>query len=61
MYDTQNVLAQLRPLNQTLDQAKDGLFELNTKAIAFVKERPGTCLVAAVAVGFLIGRLAARA
>jgi hypothetical protein len=53
--------AQLQPLNQKLAEARDGLDHLNSRALAFIKERPGTCLLGAIAIGFIIGRLAARA
>jgi len=32
----------------------------NDSAISYIKENPGKCLVGAVAVGFLIGKLASR-
>jgi hypothetical protein len=43
-----------------LAQAKENLEELNARAIRFIKERPGTCLLGALAVGFLIGKIASR-
>jgi ElaB/YqjD/DUF883 family membrane-anchored ribosome-binding protein len=43
-----------------IEQAKRRVEELNTSAVAYIKENPGKCLVGAVAVGFLIGKLAGR-
>ncbi len=43
-----------------LDEARRNLVDLNTRTIAFIRANPGTCLVGAVAVGFLIGKLASR-
>jgi ElaB/YqjD/DUF883 family membrane-anchored ribosome-binding protein len=43
-----------------IDEARQNLVDLNNRAVAFIKANPGTCLLGAVAVGFLIGKLAAR-
>ena len=43
-----------------LDQARRNLEDFNTRTVAFIRANPGTCLVGAVALGFLIGRLASR-
>jgi len=43
-----------------LDEARRNLADFNTRAVTFIKANPGTCLVGAVALGFLIGRLASR-
>ncbi len=43
-----------------LDEARRNIADLNTRTIAFIRANPGTCLVGAVALGFLIGRLASR-
>ena len=48
-----NVLPQLDPARRNLE-------DFNTRAITFIRATPGTCLVGAVALGFLIGRLASR-
>ena len=43
-----------------LEQAREKLSDFNTRAKAFIRERPGTCLLGAVAAGYLIGKLASR-
>jgi hypothetical protein len=43
-----------------LEQAKEKMNELNSRAKAFIRERPGTCLFGAVAIGYLVGRIASR-
>lgn len=43
-----------------LDEARRNLVDFNTRAISFIRANPGTCLLGAVAVGFLVGRLASR-
>jgi len=43
-----------------LEEAAQNLSDLNTRAINFIRANPGTCLLGAVAVGFLVGKLASR-
>ena len=43
-----------------IEDAKRRLTSLNDQAIDYIKENPGTCLVGAVALGFLIGKIARR-
>ena len=43
-----------------IDEAKRKLESLNTSAVSFIKENPGKCLVGAVALGYLIGKIASR-
>lgn len=43
-----------------IDEARRNLSEMNQRAISFIKENPGTCLVGALAFGFLVGKLASR-
>jgi ElaB/YqjD/DUF883 family membrane-anchored ribosome-binding protein len=43
-----------------LEEARRNLVDLNTRTISFIRANPGTCLVGAVALGFLIGKLASR-
>lgn len=43
-----------------IDAAKDGLADFNERAMAFARERPVACLVGALAVGFVFGKLASR-
>jgi len=49
--------ARVRP---QIDEARKKLESMNTSAIAFIKENPGKCVVGAIAVGFLIGKIASR-
>jgi len=43
-----------------IEEARKNLVDLNTRVVAYVKANPGTCLLAAVAVGFVVGRIASR-
>lgn len=43
-----------------LRAARDALTDIDHKVRAFVKERPGLCLLGAVAAGFVIGRIVSR-
>ncbi len=43
-----------------LEEARRNLVDLNSRTISFIRANPGTCLVGAVALGFLIGKLASR-
>lgn len=43
-----------------LDEARRNLEDLNQRAASFIRANPGTCLLGAVAVGFIIGRIASR-
>ena len=47
-------------LPEQLEEARRNLSQLNTRAVTFIRQNPGACLVGAVAVGFLIGKLASR-
>jgi len=49
--------ARVRP---QIDEARKKLESMNTSAIALIKENPGKCVVGAIAVGFLIGKIASR-
>jgi ElaB/YqjD/DUF883 family membrane-anchored ribosome-binding protein len=49
--------ARVRP---QIDEAKRRLSTMNDSAIGYIKENPGKCLVGAVAIGFLIGKIASR-
>jgi hypothetical protein len=44
-----------------IEDAKRRLSSLNGKAVDFIKENPGTCLVGALALGYIIGKIARRA
>ena len=43
-----------------LEEARRNLEDLNRRAQSFIKERPGTCLIGALAFGFIVGKLASR-
>jgi ElaB/YqjD/DUF883 family membrane-anchored ribosome-binding protein len=43
-----------------LDEARRNLIDLNSRTISFIRANPGTCLIGAVAMGFIIGKLASR-
>ena len=43
-----------------IEEAKRRVESLNSSAIAYIKENPAKCLVGAIAVGFLIGKIAGR-
>lgn len=47
-------------LGPKLKEAGDQLSNVNEKVKSFIKENPGTCLLGALAVGFVVGRLASR-
>ena len=50
--------ARVRP---QLNDAKRRLTSLNGDVTGYIKENPGRCLIGAIAVGFLIGKIARRA
>ncbi|HEX5746404.1 MAG TPA: hypothetical protein VFZ09_09170 [Archangium sp.] len=43
-----------------IDEARRNLEDVNTRVVSFIRANPGTCLLGAVAVGFIIGRIASR-
>lgn len=43
-----------------IDEARRNLEDLNTRAVSFIRANPGTCLLGAIAVGFIVGRIASR-
>lgn len=43
-----------------LQEARKNLTDLNAKTVKFIREHPGTCLLGALAVGFVVGRIASR-
>lgn len=48
------------PLATSIREASENVARLNDRALAFARERPVVCLVGAVALGFVVGKLAAR-
>jgi ElaB/YqjD/DUF883 family membrane-anchored ribosome-binding protein len=53
-----DVGAKVRP---QLDDAKRRLTSLNSNVTSYIKENPGRCLIGAIAIGFLVGKIARRA
>jgi ElaB/YqjD/DUF883 family membrane-anchored ribosome-binding protein len=51
--------AQLQAAEQ-MERIRDALISFDESARAFIRKRPGLCLVGAIAAGFLIGRLVSR-
>jgi len=49
--------ARVRP---QIEEARKRVSSMNDSAIAYIKENPGKCVVGAIAVGYLIGKLASR-
>jgi ElaB/YqjD/DUF883 family membrane-anchored ribosome-binding protein len=43
-----------------IEEAKRRFTSLNSSAIGYIKETPGKCVIGAIAIGFLIGKLAGR-
>ena len=43
-----------------IEEARQNLEQMNERATAFIRQNPGTCLLGAIALGFLVGRLASR-
>jgi ElaB/YqjD/DUF883 family membrane-anchored ribosome-binding protein len=43
-----------------IEEAKQQLNAINGKVKGFIRENPGTTLLAAVGIGYLIGRMASR-
>ena len=43
-----------------IEHARLLLDDLNQRALAFIRERPGTALLGALALGFVVGKLAQR-
>lgn len=44
-----------------IDQARRRLTSLNSDVTGYIKENPGRCLLGAIALGFVIGKIARRA
>jgi hypothetical protein len=47
-------------LEDGLAEAREELSDINEAVIDVIKRRPGTCLLIALAAGFVIGRMASR-
>lgn len=64
MESTQQLQQKAREVQERLgpqiEEAKRGLSDLNTRVKAFIRQRPGVCLFGALALGFVVGRIASR-
>jgi hypothetical protein len=43
-----------------IEEARRNLVDVNSRVVSFIRANPGTCLVGAVALGFIIGKIASR-
>ncbi len=43
-----------------LEEAREHLRDANQRLVAFIKERPGISLLAALAIGYVVGRMVRR-
>ena len=43
-----------------IEEARRNLVDVNNRVVSFIRANPGTCLIGAVAVGFIIGKLVSR-
>lgn len=43
-----------------IDRARHDLADLNRRLTTFIRENPGTCLLGALAFGFVVGKIASR-
>jgi hypothetical protein len=43
-----------------IDQARAALADWNQRAVSFIRERPGTCLIGALAFGYVVGKIVSR-
>jgi ElaB/YqjD/DUF883 family membrane-anchored ribosome-binding protein len=50
--------ARVRP---QIDEARRRLTSLNSDVTGYIKENPGRCLLGAIALGFVIGKIARKA
>jgi hypothetical protein len=64
MQPTEQTAEPLRDLQERfgpqIEDARRNLGDLNNKVVKFIREHPGTCLLGALAVGFVVGRIASR-
>lgn len=43
-----------------IEQARQNLSDLNQRVVTFIRQNPGTCLLGALAFGFIVGKIASR-
>jgi hypothetical protein len=60
----QNLQDKARQLQENvlpqLEDARRNLEDMNNRVVSFIRANPGTCLLGAVALGFIVGRIASR-
>lgn len=56
----ENHQSPLDAMSPHVQEAEEVLGDLNTRALAFIRARPGACVLGAITLGFLIGKLASR-
>jgi len=50
-----------REASAQVEHARMVFDDLNERALAFIRERPGTALLGALALGYLVGKIASKA
>jgi len=55
-----NLVENFHEIEETYLTTRDQAYELNRKAVDFIQANPGTCIVGAFAVGYLVGKIAKR-
>jgi len=49
-----------KSVRSDMESVRHGLGAANARVVNYVKDNPGTCLLGALAVGFIVGRIASR-
>lgn len=49
-----------REIERTYDDTRARIENLNERAVGFIRDNPGVCIMGALAAGFVVGRLASR-
>lgn len=64
METTSNIRSKARELQSRvgpgIEEATRGLGDFNARIVGFIRERPGACLLGALAFGFIVGKIASR-
>ena len=47
-------------LGAPIETVRESLSTFNEEAVRVIKERPGACLIGALALGFVVGRIVSR-
>ena len=59
--DTHKVQEFAREASAQVEHARVVFDDLNNRALAFIREKPGVALLGAVALGYLVGKIASKA